>query len=220
MGVMAFLLRYAAPEPAGGALAIRVVVRQLTPVVTDGVRGWLRCDPRLLPVGPEDRADVVVLDPHGGPPGVVAEAHRRGSRVVAFGPAGLPCRAGAGAGIPCDTGAHACVGQDEGRLALIAAILAVAGCGTATAHAAPRLSERERTALVWWLRSMTKAAVARRMGISPHTVDMYIKRVRAKYAAAGWLLPTKADLLARAVEDGLVGPEDLLEIRRPGPVSP
>jgi DNA-binding CsgD family transcriptional regulator len=68
----------------------------------------------------------------------------------------------------------------------------------------PRLSEREHTALCWWLRSMTKASVARRMGVSPHTVDMYIKRIRAKYAAAGRPVPTKADLLARAVEDGLV----------------
>ncbi|GAA2512458.1 helix-turn-helix transcriptional regulator [Winogradskya humida] len=68
----------------------------------------------------------------------------------------------------------------------------------------PRLSDRELTALVWWLRSMTKASVARRMGVSPHTVDMYIKRIRAKYAETGCLLPTKADLLARAVEDGLI----------------
>lgn len=195
-------------------------MRQLTPVVTDGVRGWLRCDPRLLPVGPGNRPDVVVLDAHGGPPGVVAEACRSGNRVVAFGSAGIPCPAGiVEAAVPCPTGAHACVGQDQGRPALIAAILAVAGGDGVTVHAAPQLSERERTALVWWLRSLTKAAVARRMGISPHTVDMYIKRVRAKYAAAGWLLPTKADLLARAVEDGLVGPEDLLEIRRPGPVT-
>ncbi|MEU4621892.1 helix-turn-helix transcriptional regulator [Actinoplanes sp. NPDC023801] len=216
---MAFLLRYAAPEPAGGVLPIRVGVRQLTPVVTDGVRGWLRCDPRLLPVGPGDGTDVVVLDPHGGPPGLVGDVCRSGNRVVAFAPAGNSCRAGVGATGPCPTGADACVGQDQGRLALIAAILTVTGADGAAAHAAPRLSGRERTALVWWLRSLTKASVARRMGISPHTVDMYIKRVRAKYAAAGWLLPTKADLLARAVEDGLVGPEDLLEIRRPGPVS-
>ncbi|GIJ43247.1 LuxR family transcriptional regulator [Virgisporangium aliadipatigenens] len=69
---------------------------------------------------------------------------------------------------------------------------------------APCLSERERAALLWWLASMSKASVARRMGISTHTVDMYIRRARAKYARVGRPAPTKADLLLRAIEDGLL----------------
>jgi two-component system, NarL family, nitrate/nitrite response regulator NarL len=67
---------------------------------------------------------------------------------------------------------------------------------------APRLSEQERTAMLWWLASVSKASVARRMGISAHTVDMYIRRARAKYALVGRPAPTKADLLLRAIEDG------------------
>jgi DNA-binding CsgD family transcriptional regulator len=94
---------------------------------------------------------------------------------------------------------------------LIAAIVAAAGAAVPPAgRPVPHLSDRERTALLWWLRSMTKASVARRMDVSPHTVDMYIKRIRAKYAALGRCVPTKADLLARALADGLVAPEDLV----------
>ncbi len=70
----------------------------------------------------------------------------------------------------------------------------------------PQLSPQEGLVLEWWLKSMTKASVARRMGISAHTVDMYIRRIRGKYAQAGRPVPTKADLLLRAIEDGLYVP--------------
>ncbi len=56
---------------------------------------------------------------------------------------------------------------------------------------------------------MSKASVARRMGVSVHTVDMYIKRARVKYAQVGRPAPTKTDMLARAIEDGLVTPAEL-----------
>jgi predicted DNA-binding protein (UPF0251 family) len=56
---------------------------------------------------------------------------------------------------------------------------------------------------------MSKTAVASRMDISPHTVDMFIRRARLKYAQAGRSARTKADLLARAIEDGLVRPEEV-----------
>ena len=71
------------------------------------------------------------------------------------------------------------------------------------------LSERERTALLWWFQSMSKASVASRMGISPHTVDMYIRRARLKYAQAGRAAPTKADMLLRAIEDGLLDADSI-----------
>lgn len=56
---------------------------------------------------------------------------------------------------------------------------------------------------------MSKASVARRMGVSVHTVDVYIRRARVKYAQVGRSAPTKADMLARAIEDGLVKPDDI-----------
>ena len=76
---------------------------------------------------------------------------------------------------------------------------------------APRLSQQERTSLLWWFQSMSKASVARRMGVSVHTVDMYIKRARVKYAQVGRPAPTKTDMLARAIEDGLVTPAELAD---------
>jgi two-component system, NarL family, nitrate/nitrite response regulator NarL len=182
---------------------IRVGVRGLPPVVADGVRGWLRGDRRFVPVGAGTTANVVVRDPAYD--GASAEP---GERVVAF----SPVTSAEAAGRLMAYGVEAVVPQSRHRRHLIEAIVAVAA-GDAMLMprpSAPRLSDRERMALAWWLRSMTKASVARRMGVSPHTVDMYIKRIRAKYAAVGYVLPTKADLLARALEDGLVGPEDVL----------
>ncbi|MFI2511530.1 helix-turn-helix transcriptional regulator [Streptomyces sp. NPDC018972] len=59
------------------------------------------------------------------------------------------------------------------------------------------------------LQSMSKASIARRMGVSVHTVDVYIRRARVKYAQVGRSAPTKADMLARAIEDGLVKPDNI-----------
>lgn len=77
----------------------------------------------------------------------------------------------------------------------------------------PALSARERIALLWWFQSMSKASVARRMGVSPHTVDMFIRRARAKYAKAGRPAPTKADMVVRAIEDGLIAAEEIAGYR-------
>jgi two-component system nitrate/nitrite response regulator NarL len=184
--------------------AIRVGVRGLPPVVADGVRGWLRRDLRFVPVEGGTPADVVVLDPTYDGASVAP-----GERAVAFVPVGA-----AEAGGLTEYGIKAVVSQSWHRRYLIEALVEVV-VGDHLPGPSIRLSDRERMTLVWWLRSMTKASVARRMGISPHTVDMYIKRIRAKYAAVGYRLPTKADLLARALEDGLVGPEDVLA----GPVT-
>jgi|tagenome__1003787_1003787.scaffolds.fasta_scaffold20657946_2 two-component system nitrate/nitrite response regulator NarL len=184
--------------------AIRVGVRALPPVVADGVRGWLRRDLRFVPVDGGMPADVVVLDPSYEGASVAP-----GERAVAF----VPVSAAEAEGVTA-YGIKAVVSQSRHRRHLIEALVEVA-VGDRLAGPSIRLSDRERMALVWWLRSMTKASVARRMGISPHTVDMYIKRIRAKYAAVGYSLPTKADLLVRAIEDGLVGPEDVLT----GPVT-
>jgi two-component system nitrate/nitrite response regulator NarL len=183
--------------------AIRVEVRGLPPVVADGVRGWLRRDLRFVPVGAGAEANVVVLDPTYDGASIAP-----GERVVAFSPVNTDDAVGR----LMAYGIWAVVPQSRHRRHLIEAIVAVAAGDRPVGQAETeiRLSDRERVALMWWLRSMTKASVARRMGVSPHTVDMYIKRIRAKYAALGYVLPTKADLLVRALEDGLVGPEDVL----------
>jgi DNA-binding CsgD family transcriptional regulator len=45
---------------------------------------------------------------------------------------------------------------------------------------ASRLSAREREVLRLLAGGRTYSAIARRMGLSPHTVDTYLRRIRAK----------------------------------------
>lgn len=66
------------------------------------------------------------------------------------------------------------------------------------------LSPQEQRALLLYSSGMKLDAVARTMQVSPGTVKEYIKRVRAKYAAAGTPLPTKIELFQVAREEGLV----------------
>lgn len=51
--------------------------------------------------------------------------------------------------------------------------------------------------------------VAGRLNIAPATVRTHLQRVRVKYAAAGRPAPTKAALVARAVQDGIISIDDL-----------
>lgn len=160
-------------------MTIRVGVAGMRPVVAEGVRSWLRQDPRLRVVGSGEDADVLVCD--------------SGARVLGL-----------------DDRPVVVFSTDRDRRHLIAEVLQAVPHGRGTAAGVvPHLSAREHAALRWWLGSLTKASVARRMGISPHTVEMYIKRIRQKYAELGHHLPTKADLLVRAVADGLYTPESL-----------
>lgn len=72
-----------------------------------------------------------------------------------------------------------------------------------------RLSEREREVLVAWFQTESKDLVAKRLFIAPTTVRTHLQRARAKYAAVGRRAPTKSALLARAVEDGILGLNEL-----------
>jgi two-component system nitrate/nitrite response regulator NarL len=194
---------------------IRVGVSDMPPVMVEGLRAWLDPDPRLVTLEAEaslGEADVLVLDPGRARAGAMASITTlaaSGVRVVAFCP---PVSRTVARAI-LQAGARAVVSQNQDRLRLIRAIVAAAGhraegtqpseaAGSSPAGSVPQLSQQESTVLVWWLQSMTKASVARRMGISAHTVDMYVRRIRAKYAQVGRPVPTKADLLLRAIEDG------------------
>ena len=77
----------------------------------------------------------------------------------------------------------------------------------ASASLAPEnflLSERETEVLRLYAGGQTADLVAAALFISRDTVNDHIRRIRAKYAAAGRPAPTKVDLFKRAVEDGLV----------------
>ncbi|HEY2488725.1 MAG TPA: response regulator [Streptosporangiaceae bacterium] len=213
---------------------VTVAIIEDHPVVTEGVASWIRSDPgqrvRLvetardltgLSAGPGPLADVIILDLElagemvtGQIPGLVAA----GYRVVAFSGHSEPVIVME----TLDNGAHAYVSKDEGRDHLVEAVLAAAADrpyvtrSQARAILAdqrpdrPALSQQEQQALLLWFQGMSKASVGRRMSISENTVRQYISRARAKYAATGRTAPSKDALLARAIEDGVIKPGDIL----------
>ena len=73
----------------------------------------------------------------------------------------------------------------------------------------PRLSQREREILRQWVLSDSKVEVGDKLFIAKSTVDTHIARIRTKYAAVGRPASSKASLLARALQDGIVGLNDL-----------
>jgi DNA-binding NarL/FixJ family response regulator len=73
----------------------------------------------------------------------------------------------------------------------------------------PSLSTRERDVLVAWFQTKNKDEVAARLCVEATTVKTHLHRVRAKYAAVGRPAPTKAILIARAIQDGILGADDL-----------
>lgn len=72
-----------------------------------------------------------------------------------------------------------------------------------------KLSDREREVLIAWFQTESKDLVGRRLYIAPTTVRTHLQRARAKYSLVGRPAPTKSALLARAIEDGILGPNDL-----------
>jgi DNA-binding NarL/FixJ family response regulator len=217
------------PAPAARVTAAIVDDHQ---VVIEGVRSWITQDPEqridLIAAGqfvdsvisgPGADADVLVLDLILFGESVVdrvAELADR-QRVVVF-----------SADTTDDTirnvldaGASAYLKKHEGPDHFIETIVSVAAdrpyvtpslAGAMLGDrspARPVLSQQERRALQLWFQQPKKQAVAREMGISADTVDQYINRARVKYAAAGRRASNKAAMVARAIEDGLIRPEDV-----------
>ena len=213
---------------------VTVAIIEDHPVVTEGVTSWIRSDPgqrvRLvqtahdltgLRAAPGPSADVVILDLELSGELVTAqipELVAAGYRVVAFSGHTDPAIVMEA----LEVGAHAYVSKDEGRDHLVEAVLAAATdrpyvtrsqarAILADQHPArPALSEQERQALLLWFQGMSKASVGRRMSISENTVRQYISRARAKYAATGRTAPSKDALLARAIEDGVIKPGEIV----------
>ncbi|MFH8369652.1 response regulator [Streptomyces sp. NPDC018031] len=120
-----------------------------------------------------------------------------------------------------DLGSATFITKAEGQRHLVKAILAAAAdipytppslagaFGSDTRQSRPVLSVREVEVLVEWFQSESKAMVAQSLGISERTVNTYLDRVRIKYANAGRPATTKAKLVARAVQDGLISLDEL-----------
>jgi DNA-binding NarL/FixJ family response regulator len=216
---------------------VTVAIVEDHPVVTEGVTSWIQSDPgrrvRLvqaardltgLRVVPRPSADVVILDLElsgelvtSEIPGLVAD----GYRVVAFSGHSDPVIVME----TLDNGAHAYVSKEEGRDHLVEAVLAAAADRPYVTRsqaramladerpARPALSEQELQALLLWFQGMSKASVGRRMSVTENTVRQYISRARAKYAATGRTAPSKDALLARAIQDGVIKPDEIVPYR-------
>jgi two-component system, NarL family, nitrate/nitrite response regulator NarL len=206
------------------------------PVVLEGMRAWLAQDPQgrieliaagddvdeVTGTGPGADADVVLLDLmlHGRLAlDAVSRLAAAGRRVVVY----SEHTEDATVLDVLDRGAFAFLAKKEAREHCVATILDAAGdrpyvppqvAGTLAADDRPDrpvLSDQERTALLLWFQSMSKAAVAARMGIAESTVRQYVARARIKYANAGRPAPTRTQLLARAIEDGLIRAEEVTQ---------
>ena len=120
-----------------------------------------------------------------------------------------------------DAGAVSCIARAEPEHVLAAAIYAAhtdrphVGPRMARAlrnegrRARPRLSLREQQVLIAWFQTENKHAVAEMLYIEPSTVATHLQRVRAKYSAVGRPAPTKAALVARAIQDDILSVDDL-----------
>lgn len=118
-----------------------------------------------------------------------------------------------------DAGAHSYLAKTDGHDHLLAALRSIADgddgpyIGPHMAGVLQRLnttgrlnlSERETEVLAAWLRTDSKDEVGRLLHITPATVRTHLQRVRMKYAAVGRPASSKSALLARAVEDGIIG---------------
>lgn len=208
-------------------------------VIADGVRTW--CDTATPPItlidahgrlinvwtGPGADADVVIFDL-----GLAADVDgfeelRRlldvGRLVVVY-----SGKADNHTAMRCiDMGAQSYVTKLEGRDHLIPAVRAAArsepytppglsgAIAVDTTSNRPRLTPRETAVLKAWFACSSKSLAARRLFLSPRTVDSYITRVRVRYAAVGRSAPTKTALVARALEDGLITMADLQQDEPP-----
>lgn len=212
---------------------ISTVVIDDHPAIIVGVRAWFAAaNPPILVMDagptvavawtdPGRDADVVVLDLHLGRGAPVYGELRRlvddGRQVIVY-----SMRDDQEAALTClDIGAFTYLTKAEGQAHLVAAVRAAAdnrpyttpalggALGADTRTSRPRLSDREREILVEWFLSESKEMVASRLGLSQSTVGSYIDRIRIKYANVGRPAQTKATLVARAVQDGLISLEDL-----------
>ncbi len=210
---------------------VTVAIVEDHPVVVEGVMSWISADREqriavsqvvsdITGLAAPRAGGVLILDLELGGRMIADEVARltaSGYRIVVFSAHVEPA-------LILDVlnaGAYAYVSKDEGRDHLIEAVLAAAADrpwvtrSQAKAILAdprpgrPALSGKERQALLLWFQGMSKASVARRMSISENTVRQYIDRARVKYATLGRQAHTKDALLARAIEDGLIRPDEV-----------
>lgn len=212
---------------------IGVVVIDDHPAVIAGVRWWCSGSARLDVVAsgespavawgpPGSDADVVVLDLHlaGSREPAWAELERlvdAGRRVIVY-----SMRDDEETVLRClDAGCATYLTKAEGEAHLVSAVTAaaddqpyvspaLAGAMTVDRHRdRPQLTQRESEVLLAWFQCESKEMVAQMFNLSPRTVAGYLDRIRIRYARVGRPAPTKASLVARALQDELITLDDL-----------
>jgi DNA-binding NarL/FixJ family response regulator len=210
-----------------------VVVVDDHPVVVMGVRGWCAdADPPIEVVSagatpaaawvpPGDEADVVVFDlqlklstPAYGELRNLVDA---GRQVIVY-----SMRDDRDSALTSlDIGAFTYLTKAEGQNHLVPAIEAAArnqpytppglagALGTDLRSDRPKLAPRETEVLREWFQCESREMVALALNLSVSTVNTYLDRVRVKYANVGRSAPTKAALVARAIQDGIVTLDEL-----------
>lgn len=73
----------------------------------------------------------------------------------------------------------------------------------------PQLSQRELEVLRCWLLSESKSEASAKLHLAQGTIKSHLHRIRGKYEAVGRTANTKASLVARALQDGIVRLDDL-----------
>jgi DNA-binding NarL/FixJ family response regulator len=212
---------------------VTVTVIDDHPAIRAGVQHWYStADPpiEVLAVGdspnaawtpPGDAARVIVFDLQLGPRGQALADLRRlvdaGRQVIVY----TMCDDERTALNCLDLGAHTVLTKAEGEQHLVGATIAAAenrpytppalagAFGADSRSDRPQLSAREVDVLIEWFQCESKELVARKLGVSSRTVSTYLERVRIKYANVGREATTKAALIVRAIEDGLVGVDEL-----------
>ncbi len=113
-----------------------------------------------------------------------------------------------GPGMTTQPGAVASVGDAdaaaEGPQRRLRLVGAARRAQPAAAPVAPALSDREVEVLRAWFRCDSKAQAAAELYISVGTLNTHLSRVRAKYTKVGRAASTKAALVVRALQDGLI----------------
>ncbi|HEX5402613.1 MAG TPA: response regulator transcription factor [Pseudonocardiaceae bacterium] len=175
-----------------------------------------------LLAGPGRHADVVLLDLLIPGERDVAENVRRlreaGARVVIFTSDSRPGVVRAAV----DAGALGLVLKEDPEYRLVEAVLAaregelyvsgsLAHAIVTDPRAKIRLSDREREVLTYVANGLPHKLIAKRMAISVETVPSFLKRAAARYAEAGVVGLTPAQVAAHAVWDGHVELSDPAE---------
>lgn len=210
------------------ATQVSIVIIDDHPAIVSGVVSWCaQAEPAIQVAATGEHVAVAWTEPGRSAPIVLLDLQLRGSRLV-FDELGELADSGrsvivysqqtdqAAVRRCLDLGAFTYLTKDEGHHHLIPAIRAAsqnlpyvspalggALVGDTAAHR-PVLSKGETDALTAWFHSSSKRLAAATLNISPDTLKTYIERARLKYAAVGRPAPTKAALLERAYQDGIL----------------